>query len=202
MYQSMETLGFLLLVLWSVPAVHGHIWAWMLSIPYNIPEDTALARDNPSLHAPAKEGMVVCEHDRGCRRGFFCDKHFGLCVPLRNEGQYCRRDSQCSRALGCMFGKCQQIIPGGQEGARCKQDKDCGPSLCCARHHGEMVCKKRLTLGEKCYIPEGGLAFSINEICPCEEGLVCRNGHPTRETEFDYLWHDTSAWKCQPSSQK
>lgn len=59
-------------------------------------------------------------------------------------------------------------------GARCKADRDCVGSMCCARHHGEQVCKRRLTLGESCYVPDGGLAFSINQICPCDEGLLCR----------------------------
>lgn len=59
-------------------------------------------------------------------------------------------------------------------GARCKVDRDCDSSMCCARHHGEWVCKRRLIRGESCYIPDGGLAFSINQICPCDEGLLCR----------------------------
>lgn len=66
-------------------------------------------------------------------------------------------------------------------GARCKVDKDCGASMCCARHHGERVCKRRLVLGESCFVPDGGLAFSINQICPCDEGLLCRgNGQPQK----------------------
>lgn len=193
----------------------------------------------------------MCDHDRACGRGFSCDRHFGLCVALRGEGHYCRRDSQCVRGLSCMFGKCHRSIPNGQEGkketlrdpqthlnhialprhlvqsdfenltwkmkkivcvyqinltkrglkqkwclttesaesnkswleingcffypgARCKVDRDCGPSMCCARHHGEQVCKRRLMRGESCYVPDGGLAFSINQICPCDEGLLCR----------------------------
>lgn len=66
-------------------------------------------------------------------------------------------------------------------GARCKVDRDCGASMCCARHHGEQVCKRRLIRGESCYVPDGGLAFSINQICPCDEGLLCReNSAPLR----------------------
>uniref|UniRef100_A0A668AS70 Dickkopf N-terminal cysteine-rich domain-containing protein n=1 Tax=Myripristis murdjan TaxID=586833 RepID=A0A668AS70_9TELE len=121
----------------------------------------------------------VCDHDRACGRGFSCDRHFGLCVALRGEGHYCRRDSQCVRGLSCMFGKCHRSIPNGQEVwvyqiNLCKVDRDCGPSMCCARHHGEQVCKRRLMRGESCYVPDGGLAFSINQICPCDEGLLCR----------------------------
>lgn len=148
----------------------------------------------------------MCDHDRTCGRGFSCDRHFGLCVPQRGEGHYCRRDAQCVRGLSCMFGKCHRSIPSGQEGknaetvtdfisfvnmrlkrsllrpgARCKVDRDCDSSMCCARHHGERVCKRRLIRGESCYIPDGGLAFSINQICPCDEGLLCRdNSAPHR----------------------
>uniref|UniRef100_A0A3Q1F5Z5 Dickkopf N-terminal cysteine-rich domain-containing protein n=1 Tax=Acanthochromis polyacanthus TaxID=80966 RepID=A0A3Q1F5Z5_9TELE len=129
--------------------------------------------------------QAVCEHDRVCGRGFYCDRHFGLCVPLRAEGFYCRRDSQCVRGLSCMFGKCHRSVPTGHEGSRCKVDRDCGPSMCCARHHGELVCKRRLVDGESCFVPDGGLAFSINQICPCDEGLLCRE-NPER-----------TDWTCQ-----
>ncbi|XP_051523450.1 dickkopf-related protein 3-like isoform X3 [Myxocyprinus asiaticus] len=114
------------------------------------------------------------------------------------EGQYCRRDAQCVRGLSCMFGRCIRSIPDGQEGARCKLDRDCGASMCCARHHGERVCKRRLVLGESCFVPDGGLAFSINQICPCDEGLLCRgHGEPLkRAREFVYQPESTS-WTCQ-----
>ncbi|XP_036427730.1 uncharacterized protein LOC118808957 [Colossoma macropomum] len=182
-------------------AVQARIWAWMLSMPYSPPEEGRVGlRDRETETQPAsqKGDMVACEHDRACGKGFSCDRHFGLCVPLRQEGKYCRRDAQCVRGLSCMFGKCMRSIPEGQEGARCKVDKDCGSSMCCARHHGEMVCKRRLALGESCFVPDGGLAFSINQICPCDEGLLCRgNGRPQkRETEFVYQ-SDSSSWTCQ-----
>lgn len=152
--------------------------------------------------------QAVCDHKRACGRGFSCDRHFGLCVPQRGEGHYCRRDAQCVRGLRCMFGKCHRSIPSGQEGknpqpdggfltfgerapigsvlrpgARCKVDRDCESSMCCARHHGERVCKRRLVRGASCYIPDGGLAFSINQICPCDEGLLCREDSAPRRRE-------------------
>ncbi|XP_040185723.1 dickkopf-related protein 3-like [Rana temporaria] len=188
----MNLLGSLLLLL--LPSVDCYIWAWMLSMPYNNPEDSAgLVRS-----ATSKVTTVTCDHDRGCGRGLFCDHHFGLCVPLRHEGQYCRKDSQCIRGLGCMYGHCQRIIPGGHEGSRCRQDKDCLPSMCCARHHGEMICKRKLSAGSKCYVPEGGLAFSINQLCPCEEGLVCSSPQPPREKEF--IYSPILDWKCASPS--
>ena len=59
-------------------------------------------------------------------------------------------------------------------GARCKNDKDCGNNMCCAKQHGESVCKAKLPIGAKCYVPEGGVEYVIDTICPCEEGLVCK----------------------------
>nr|XP_033773687.1 dickkopf-related protein 3-like [Geotrypetes seraphini] len=178
-----------------LPASQGSIWAWMFSMPYETSEEaTALFR---STRPPVgtQEHKVSCDQERSCGKGQFCDRHFGLCVPLQQEGQYCRKDSQCIRGLGCMFGKCHRMSPGGQEGARCKQDKDCGASMCCARHHGEMICKKRLKLGDRCYIPEGGLTFSINQICPCHEGLICRIGELPKEKDFEY-WQEAEDWRC------
>ncbi|XP_053573479.1 dickkopf-related protein 3 [Bombina bombina] len=166
------------LLLVFLPCVDGYIWAWMLSMPYNNPEDAAgLTR----ISTAKGHNTATCDNDRSCGRGLFCDRHFGLCVALRHEGQYCRKDSQCVRGLGCMYGRCQRVIPGGHEGSRCRLDKDCPSTMCCARQHGEMICKRRLPAGSNCFVPEGGLAFSINEVCPCEEGLICSSSHTPRE---------------------
>ena len=62
-------------------------------------------------------------------------------------------------------------------GARCRHDRQCGPSQCCAKRHGEKVCKARLAAGAYCYVPRGGLAYSLNEMCPCQHGLVCQVDH-------------------------
>ncbi|KAF7203985.1 dickkopf-related protein 3 isoform X2 [Nothobranchius furzeri] len=159
-------------LLLSFSYTEARIWAWMLNMPHTPPKEGAKAlRENIPI---SKALTAVCDHDRACGRGFSCDRHFGLCVPLRGEGHYCRRDAQCVRGLSCMFGKCHRSIPNGQEGSRCKVDRDCEASMCCARHHGEQVCKRRLIGGESCFVPDGGLAFSINQICPCEDGLLCR----------------------------
>ncbi|XP_053308757.1 dickkopf-related protein 3-like [Spea bombifrons] len=156
-------------------------------------------KEEISINLGGENMRVTCDHDRACGKGLFCDRHFGLCVALRHEGQFCRKDSQCVRGLGCMFGRCQQIIPGGREGSRCQQDEDCSPSMCCARHHGEMICKRKIPAGERCFIPEGGLAFSINQQCPCDEGLVCSSKTPLREKEFVYS--HSSDWKCTAPSE-
>uniref|UniRef100_A0A672H4G5 Dickkopf N-terminal cysteine-rich domain-containing protein n=1 Tax=Salarias fasciatus TaxID=181472 RepID=A0A672H4G5_SALFA len=148
--------------------------------------------------------QAACDQDRACGRGFSCDRHFGLCVPLRGEGQYCRRDAQCVRGLSCMFGKCHRSIPNGHEGARCKLDRDCGPSMCCARHHGELVCKRRLVRGDGCYVPDGGLAFSINQICPCDEGLLCRENSagPAKRPTFDTSLNSKAIYSVNVSIKK
>ncbi|XP_076155257.1 dickkopf-related protein 3-like [Alosa pseudoharengus] len=194
----------LLCVCVCLSAAQARIWAWMLAMPHGPPEDGPLRHHDKGLEdlpSSYKADSVACEHDRACGKGFACNRHFGHCVPLRQEGQYCRRDGQCVRGLHCMFGKCLRSIPGGQEGARCKVDRDCGPSMCCARHHGEQVCKRKLALGEGCFVPDGGLAFSINQICPCDEGLLCRSGsgeQPRRKRELVHS-HEPTTWTCQTS---
>ncbi|XP_069560716.1 dickkopf-related protein 3-like [Brachyistius frenatus] len=173
----------------------AHIWAWMLNLPHSPPKEGRMVRESTPLEKPL---TTMCGHDRTCGRDFFCDRHFGLCVPLRGEGYYCRRDVQCVRGLSCMFGKCHRSIPNRQEGARCKVNRDCEASMCCARHHGEQVCKKRLSRGENCYVPDGGLAFSINQICPCDEGLLCREYGEPHRTERDYIYQpEQTGWACQ-----
>ncbi|GCB73630.1 hypothetical protein scyTo_0002710 [Scyliorhinus torazame] len=194
MLKTAKVIIFSLCFFGFVPAVSSYIWAWMLSIPFKGSQELSAKRSS-GTQPHDQERSMQCEHDHGCGMGFFCDKHFGVCVPLRHEGQFCRWDSQCSQGLSCMFGQCHFTVPKGHEGARCKVDKDCGASMCCARHHGEMICKKKLTLDMNCYVPDGGLAYSINQLCPCEEGLVCRNGRITREKEFDY-WENTNTWQC------
>lgn len=64
----------------------------------------------PPMQVPA------CGPSSPCAQGHFCDEHFGLCLPTRPAGQYCRRDPHCAQGLLCMFGKCQQPVPHGQEG--------------------------------------------------------------------------------------
>nr|XP_028561008.1 dickkopf-related protein 3-like isoform X2 [Podarcis muralis] len=169
----------LVFLLCCLSAVQGSIWAWMHSLPHAA--NGVPPRRDPGSSSGQELAAAVCSHEIKCPRGFFCDHHFGLCLPFRQEGEFCRRDAHCALGLSCMFGKCQETLPGGQEGARCHHDKDCSPDACCARQHGEKVCKKRLLLDEGCYVPEGGIAFSVNQVCPCLEGLVCKKMSPNRE---------------------
>ncbi|XP_060111308.1 dickkopf-related protein 3-like [Heteronotia binoei] len=176
------------------PAVHGYIWAWMYSLPNQDPSEVAAIGSGPSASRDLK--AAVCSQEVPCPQGLFCDHHFGLCLSRREEGEYCRWDTHCAKGLNCMFGRCHLIVPSGQEGARCHQDKDCGPHACCARLHGEMVCKKRLHLGDGCYIPQGGIAFSLNQVCPCLEGLVCRRTSSKQQIAAEYR-PEKGEWQCQ-----
>ncbi|KAJ6654828.1 hypothetical protein lerEdw1_006517 [Lerista edwardsae] len=182
-------------LLCPLPSVHSHIWAWMYSMPNPNGNEVAPPKDaGPS--SSLGHMVAVCSQESGCPQGSFCDHHFRLCLNLKQEGDYCRQDDHCAQGLNCMFGRCHQIVPSGQEGARCLQDSDCAPDACCARLHGEMVCKHRLSLDDRCYIPQGGIAFSVNQVCPCQEGLVCRRTAVNRETSSEYQ-PDKSDWRCQ-----
>ncbi|XP_053121960.1 dickkopf-related protein 3-like [Hemicordylus capensis] len=179
----------LTVLLCSLPSVHSSIWGWLYSLPNDSATEVAYSRPSHSLEP------TVCSQELHCPRGFFCDHHFGSCAIFRQEGEFCRQDAHCARGLNCMFGKCHPIVPSGQEGARCHEDKDCTSDACCARVHGEMVCKRRLHLDEGCYIPQGGIAFSINQVCPCLEGLICRRTPPNKIPSHQRTEkHD---WKCQ-----
>ncbi|XP_049657062.1 dickkopf-related protein 3-like [Accipiter gentilis] len=177
-----------------LPAASGSLWAWMYSLPQHLPDEAALGRS--ASPGDNLEEVTACSPRTPCTHGHFCDEHFGLCLPTRPVGQYCRRDTHCAHGLLCMFGKCQQPVPDGQEGARCQRDEDCGTGGCCARQHGERVCQRRLALAQSCHVPPGGLAFSINQICPCQAGLVCRPTAPGREKAFEY-WPEKSEWRCR-----
>uniref|UniRef100_A0A8D0EA02 Dickkopf N-terminal cysteine-rich domain-containing protein n=1 Tax=Salvator merianae TaxID=96440 RepID=A0A8D0EA02_SALMN len=175
----------------SLAAVQSYIGPWI----HNTANEVASLKD-PGPSASQEQTLTVCSPEKHCPQGFFCDHHFGHCLTFRQEDEFCRQDAHCAKGLSCMFGKCQPTVPDGQEGARCHHDKDCAPDACCARLHGEMVCKRRLLLDEGCYIPQGGIAFSVNQVCPCLEGLVCRRIPQSREIPFEY-WSYKGDWRCQ-----
>lgn len=79
-------------------------------------EATGTCLSHLTLHHLSPQAATTCSQDRHCTHGLFCDKHFRLCLPLRQEGQYCRRDTHCARGLSCMFGKCHRPVLDGQEG--------------------------------------------------------------------------------------
>lgn len=102
------------------------------------------------------------------------DNHYGFCKEASKEGELCRQDTHCSSNLICMFGKCGKAKQSGQAGARCLDDSDCQSDYCCARLLGTKICKPKLKLNQKCFIPLGGLDYSLNESCPCVDGLYCQ----------------------------
>ena len=125
---------------------------------------------------------IRCKQDSDCiddnsadsENLMYCDRHYGYCDSFRKVGDLCRHDSQCDSGLICMFGKCAQPFAQGNNGARCSEASDCNAGLCCARQHGERICKPKLKLGHQCFVPEGGLDYSLNELCPCDEGFECK----------------------------
>lgn len=211
-----------LLALLELCAAQGYLWNWAWTNPVNMDDGPAneksAQRDAKHFHArnihrssdtasnrtERKFYSVYqkpCENDKSCGKGKYCDKHYGACEQHKPLGVLCRRDGHCQRGLECVFGKCRHRIPEGYLEARCKHDSDCGPNQCCAKQHGERVCKAKLAIGTKCYVPDGGVDYSLNQLCPCESGLVCkyRPRQKRREEEFEWqFWTDYEDMRCVP----
>ncbi|XP_033106280.1 dickkopf-related protein 3-like [Anneissia japonica] len=190
----------------------GVIFPWMWSLPYpnqdqqsdeaiSHPRNLNLNKRNVSSSADFNFTLVAqtpCRSDKACGRGKYCDQHYRNCRDHKVENAPCRQDSHCRKGLDCRFGKCQKTVKPGTVGARCKNSKDCGNNMCCAKQHGESICKLKLKLKSKCFVPEGGVEYTIDSICPCEDGLVCKIAHPSREEEFAWrFWTDYDHMRCQ-----
>nr|XP_006817126.1 PREDICTED: dickkopf-related protein 3-like [Saccoglossus kowalevskii] len=179
-----------ILMLMVVGAADAYIWSWMWSSPYQPQSDEHPDMKNHprNIHRvlnPDFNGTIdyePCMNDKTCGRGRYCDKHYGNCRSHKLESQPCRRDGHCQKGFDCMFGKCVKALKSRSLGARCKNDRDCEDNMCCAKQHGESICKAKLKVGSKCYVPEGGMEYTINTICPCEDTLVCRRA-PIENTE-------------------
>ncbi|KAI8515503.1 hypothetical protein Bbelb_063160 [Branchiostoma belcheri] len=184
--------GYLFGYSWGVPVPNQPDFP---NHPRNILSDRA---DNATENRTRTvETAVPCDTDKSCGGGKYCDRHYGVCKPRGRLGDLCRRDGNCQGGYDCMFGRCEKTIQAGEQGARCKHDKDCGDSMCCARQHGERICKRRLVLDQKCYVPDGGLDYSLNQMCPCEKGLICGEvPPPPREEEF-ILFTDNHHMRCK-----
>ncbi|XP_064456379.1 dickkopf-related protein 3-like [Ornithodoros turicata] len=175
----------------AVSKVHSAIWSYVLSNPLPINPD------EERLNITNNRVLIRCSSDDHCGQVMFCDTHYGYCDTQRRESEQCREDRHCMDRLVCMFGKCQRSPPPGHQGARCESSSDCRRGMCCARSHGERICKPNLPLGHKCYVPPGGLDYILNEQCPCNDKLVCKNvgSHKKREEEFG-LWNNYEHMRC------
>ncbi|XP_055327418.1 dickkopf-related protein 3-like [Paramacrobiotus metropolitanus] len=179
--------------------------------------------DKPHVRAPAPSPIGTaserftahitspCSDKKSCGRGRFCDEYYGRCERLRRRSDFCRKDHHCHRKHECVFGRCRKEIPKGQEGSRCASDGDCPSNHCCARQHGEYICKPKLRQSMKCFVPAGGLDYSLNEQCPCENGLICRyeplkpsTASPVNKISPKNEWFqfssDTEHMRCLPVS--
>ncbi len=151
----------------------AYIFGWMLHNP--IPHDLIADQTINTTHSGIK-----CKNDSDCGTDsqMYCDSHYGRCDYLHEQGVLCRRDGQCRNGLICIFGKCETPSKPGHKGSRCIDDTDCKSNLCCARQHGEKICKSKLQKGHRCFVPLGGLDYSLNELCPCDHGLECLRVKP------------------------
>jgi len=147
-----------------------------------------------------KETIHWCTDDRQCDSNSFCDTHYNLCKRYKMHGQTCRHDSMCQNKLRCIFGRCQIPSKLRHKGAKCNSGNDCLPGLCCARQHGELICKAKLKQGQNCFVPDGGLPYWLNELCPCDLGLVCRNktiiNTPDHQEESFEFWLNRNTIRC------
>lgn len=152
---------------------------------YGSDKDIQNKQNNNDKQLEMIEGhdRIRCKQDSDCiyddgpdnEELMYCDRHYGYCDFFRQIGELCRYDSQCDAGLICMFGHCEKPAPPGEAGTRCNDSSDCNPGLCCARQHGERICKPKLKHGQQCFVPLGGLNYSLNELCPCNQGLECRS---------------------------
>ncbi|CAH1790246.1 unnamed protein product [Owenia fusiformis] len=201
------TVLFLAALLCNIFPVKGSIWNWVISNPFNSenfddldnhPRNThRLVTTSNTIIESTTRRIEPCRTDKGCGRGRFCDRHYGFCHLHRVAGETCRRDGHCMRGFDCMFGKCKKRKQLKTEGARCKHDRDCNNTMCCAKQHGEHICKKRIKLYHKCYVPKGGLDYTLNELCPCEQGLICKDVGTIRNDDLEWrFWSTLDRMRC------
>lgn len=157
-----------------VEVANSVVYSWILSVN---PVDTDEGKQSNSPDNNTKGNSTVlghCRKDRQCGQGKYCHKHNGLCHACKPVESACRRNNMCCNGLECVFGFCRKAVPRGTEGARCRKDRKCDSGLCCVKVHGEPICRRLLQEGEDCYVPEGGLGYSLNQKCPCAAGLICK----------------------------
>lgn len=119
------------------------------------------------------QGMT-CIQNHNCKGTQICNIYTKKCERCRIEKEICRRSENCCGNKQCIWGRCIHRTFTGTEGSLCNTDKDCHKGLCCAREHGQSICKKYLAEGNQCELPHGGIIFSLSHSCPCAMGLNCR----------------------------
>jgi len=122
----------------------------------------------------ARVYRLSCSTERDCGSKNTCNIYTGICERCRFENELCRRNANCCDGLKCVWGRCRRVVRDGKDFSLCNTNADCQPNLCCAREHGQNVCKPYLSPGDKCDIPLGGLKFSVTHKCPCQAGLTCK----------------------------
>ncbi|XP_057293444.1 dickkopf-related protein 3-like [Hydractinia symbiolongicarpus] len=115
-----------------------------------------------------------CQADKDCSGVKRCNRYNRLCERCRIFNELCRRDANCCAGRKCMWGRCRNAKHDGTEMSICRHDRNCSKGYCCAREHGQSVCKKFLAENESCERTAGGLMFSIHHSCPCRRGLYCK----------------------------
>lgn len=116
----------------------------------------------------------TCSIDRDCEKDQFCHEHYKYCETRKYIGEKCRRTENCMRGAICMWGQCYKEKKPGFFKSRCKRHIDCTTGLCCAREHGESICKPLLKEGQNCSVSSGGFIYSMQHDCSCGLGLVCK----------------------------
>ncbi|XP_014770799.1 dickkopf-related protein 3 [Octopus bimaculoides] len=182
-----------LLFLNSFSLCFCNIWTLLQSSPIQGQISKRLSTHPRNIHAVVSRNMLdqkmICDKSSDCNSNMFCDLHYGICDYHRTLGEPCREDSHCEGHNICMYGQCEKRARETSRGARCQTDKDCDSSMCCARRHGERICQPKLKIGQKCYVPKGGLDYSLNQVCPCLDGLHCRTTSKTKSTSRKSGWH-------------
>lgn len=170
-----------------------NIWTMLQSTHIQSHLSQRLSTHPRNIHDMANAQNInadtICKSHKDCSVGKFCDKHYSLCDKYRTLGEPCREDSHCESNTICIYGQCEKTPKEASKGSRCNSDNDCELDMCCARRHGEKICQLKLKLGQKCYVPKGGLDYSLNQQCPCSDGLICRHSSTNNPQIRKPAWH-------------
>ncbi|XP_028401210.1 dickkopf-related protein 4-like [Dendronephthya gigantea] len=182
-----------------IPICETVVYSWLMSLP-KIDGDSPRSQNDTSRLLNQTSQKTYCTKDRQCGATNYCHRHYGICHKCKNVGAKCRRDHVCCKGLECVFGRCRTIVKKGNYLSRCRKDKDCKQGLCCAKSHGEFVCKPMLRENQICSVLEGGVAYTVNHGCPCDDGLVCTTQKRRRKGLKET--HKLSLRRCKKKQPK